>query len=141
MMTSVYSYPTNLNIQYSDNKEYRKCLRNVFKMNPNNYPDTTTMDLDDETEDEMMYDYESAAHTLDYVMENTVNYPEFMTLYEKTGSYMFSTDPNIGLTILFGYDYLDLFHSLLKTIFTNQNITDISQIAEYKKLHAKVFNK
>jgi hypothetical protein len=54
---------------------------------------------------------------------------------------MFSTDPNIGLTILFGYDYLDLFHSLLNTIFTNQNITDISQIAEYKKLHAKVFNK
>lgn len=140
-MTSVYSYPTSLNVQYSNNNEYRKCLRNVFKMNPNNYPDTTSMDLDDETEDEMMYDYESAAHTLDYVMENTTNLPQIMELYEKAGSYMFSTDPNIGLTILFGYDYLDLFHSLLKTIFTNQNITDISQIAEYKKLYAKVFNK
>jgi len=141
MMTSVYSYPTNLNIQYSDNTEYRKCLRNIFKMNANNYPDTTSMDLDDETEDEMKYDYESASRTLDYVMENTINYPEIISLYEKAGSYMFSTDPNIGLTILFGYDYLDLFHSLLKTIFMNKNITNISDIDEYKKLHDKIFNK
>jgi len=110
-------------------------------MNANNYPDTTSMDLDDETEDEMRYDYESASRTLDYVMENTINYPEIMTLYEKAGSYMFSTDPNIGLTLLFNYDYLDLFHSLLKTIFMNKNITNISDINEYKKLHDKIFNK
>ena len=140
-MASEYSYPINLNVEYSNNKEYRKCIRNIFKMNESNYPDTSTMDLDDVTEDEMRYDYESASRTLDYVMENTINYPEIMTLYEKAGSYMFSTDPNIGLTLLFNYDYLDLFHSLLKTIFMNKNITNISDINEYKKLHDKIFNK
>lgn len=140
-MTSVYSYPTNLNIQYSNNNEYRKCLRNVFKMDPNNYPDTTTMDLDDETEDEMMYDYESAAHTLDYVMENTINLPEIMELYEKAGSYMFSTDPNIGLTILFGYDYLDLFHPVLKLFFSNLSESVIAQSTEYLRLHDKLHKK
>lgn len=138
-MKMAYSYPIDLTIEYSNNTEYRQCLRNLFKMNSNNYPDTTNMDLDDETMDEMSYDYESATVTMDYILEITKSIPEMMNLYEKTASFMFSTDLNIGLTIMLGYDYLDLFHKLLQKVVAGISNDELLQTDIYKQLYAKIY--
>ena len=133
-----YSYPADLNIRYSTDLEYRKCLRDVFQMNPLNFQDVSQMDLDDITTDEMMYDETAANDTMEYVSTHTIQRSDFISLYEKTASFMFSTDHNIGLTILFGYDYLDLFHPLLTLFFSNTNIDSISSTREYKQLYDKL---
>ena len=133
-----YSYPIQLNIQYSTDEEYRKCLRDVFQMDSTQFPDVKDMDLDDVTADEMMYDENAASRTMEYVFNNTFQNKDFISLYEKSASFMFSIDNNIGLTILFGYDYLDLLHPLLSLFFSNTDIDTISSMSEYKQLYEKL---
>lgn len=136
-----YSYPVHLNIQYSNNNEYRDCIRQVFQMNARNFPDTSMLELDDETQDEMMYDDKSANDMMDFIYERTKLKDEFIDLYSKAASFMFSIDTNIGLTILFGYDYLDLFHSLLQVFFSNPSESTIVQSSEYTRLYDKLYSK
>ena len=136
-----YSYPVHLNIQYSNNNEYRDCIRQVFQMNARNFPDTSMLELDDETQDEMMYDDKSANDMMDFIYERTKLKDEFIDLYSKAASFMFSIDTNIGLTILFGYDYLDLFHSLLQVFFSNPSESTIAQSSEYTRLYDKLYYK
>lgn len=136
-----YSYPVHLNIQYSNNNEYRDCIRQVFQMNARNFPDTSMLELDDETQDEMMYDDKSANDMMDFIYERTKLKDEFIDLYSKAASFMFSIDTNIGLTILFGYDYLDLFHSLLQVFFSNPPESTIVQSSEYTRLYDKLYSK
>ena len=133
-----YSYPTQLNIQYSTDQEYRKCLRDVFQMDSTQFPDVKDMDLDQVTADEMMYDEKAASRTMKHVFENTFQHKDFILLYEKAASFMFSIDTNIGLTILFGYDYLDLFHPLLSGFFSNMDNKTLSSMSEYKLLYDKL---
>jgi len=132
-----YSYPTTLNIQYSDNTEFRNCLRQIFKMNCHHFPNTD--DLDEETADEIMYDSKAANDTMDFIFSKTKHNTLFNTLYAKTASFMFSTDTEIGLTILFSYDYLYLFHSLLVLFFSNDIHFDLSKSSEYNTLYTKIF--
>jgi len=133
-----YSYPMQLNIQYSTDQEYRKCLRDVFQMDSTQFPDVKDMDLDQVTADEMMYDEKAASRTMEHVFENTFQHKDFILLYEKAASFMFSIDTNIGLTILFGYDYLDLFHPLLSGFFSNMDNKILSSMSEYKLLYDKL---
>ena len=133
-----YSYPIQLNIQYSTDQEYRKCLRDVFQMDSTQFPDVKDMDLDQVTADEMMYDEKAASRTMEHVFENTFQHKDFILLYEKAASFMFSIDTNIGLTILFGYDYLDLFHPLLSGFFSNMDNKTLSSMSEYKLLYDKL---
>ena len=133
-----YSYPMQLNIQYSTDEEYRKCLRDVFQMDSTQFPDVKDMDLDQVTADEMMYDEKAASRTMEHVFENTFQHKDFILLYEKAASFMFSIDTNIGLTILFGYDYLDLFHPLLSGFFSNMDNKTLSSMSEYKLLYDKL---
>ena len=133
-----YSYPMQLNIQYSTDQEYRKCLRDVFQMDSTQFPDVKDMDLDQVTADEMMYDEKAASRTMKHVFENTFQHKDFILLYEKAASFMFSIDTNIGLTILFGYDYLDLFHPLLSGFFSNMDNKTLSSMSEYKLLYDKL---
>jgi len=133
-----YSYPMQLNIQYSTDQEYRKCLRDVFQMDSTQFPDVKDMDLDQVTADEMMYDEKAASRTMEHVFENTFQHKDFILLYEKAASFMFSIDTNIGLTILFGYDYLDLFHPLLSGFFSNMDNKTLSSMSEYKQLYEKL---
>lgn len=136
-----YSYPLHLDIKYSNDKEYRQCIRQVFLMNVHLFPDTSKLDLDDVTQDEMMYDSKSANDMMDFVYEHTNAKNEFINLYTRAASFMFSTDMNIGLAILFGYDYLDLFHPVLRLFFTNPSDTNITQSIEYIQLYDKLHKK
>ena len=90
-MKMEYSYPIQLTIEYSNDTEYRHCLRKLFKMNPTNYPDISEMNLDEITKDEQSYDLDAANITMDYIFEITKTIPEVINLYEKTASFMFST--------------------------------------------------
>jgi len=134
-----YSYPIQLTIEYSNDTEYRHCLRKLFKMNPTNYPDISEMNLDEITKDEQSYDLDAANITMDYIFEITKTIPEVINLYEKTASFMFSTDPNIGLTIMLGYDYLDLFHQLIIKIVSGISTEELLQTDVYKQLYAKIY--
>lgn len=136
-----YSYPLHLDIKYSNDNEYRECIRRVFQMNSCLFPDTSNLDLDDVTQDEMMYDTQSANDMMDFVYEHTNMKNEFINLYTRAASFMFSTDINIGLTILFGYDYLDLFHPVLKLFFANPSGTNFTQSIEYIQLYDKLHKK
>lgn len=138
-MKMEYSYPIQLTIEYSNNTEYRHCLRKLFKMNPVNYPDISEMNLDEVTKDEQMYDLDAANVTMDYIFNITKSIPEIVNLYEKSASFMFSTDPNIGLTIMLGYDYLDLFHKLLIKIVSGISNEELIQTDVYKQLYAKIY--
>ena len=138
-MKMEYSYPIQLTIEYSNDTEYRHCLRKLFKMNPINYPDISEMNLDEITKDEQSYDLDAANITMDYILKITNTIPEVINLYEKTASFMFSTDPNIGLTIMLGYDYLDLFHKLLIKIVSGISTEELLQTDVYKQLYAKIY--
>lgn len=138
-MKMEYSYPIQLTIEYSNDTEYRHCLRKLFKMNPVNYPDISEMNLDEITKDEQSYDLDAANITMDYIFEITKTIPEVINLYEKTASFMFSTDPNIGLTIMLGYDYLDLFHQLIIKIVSGISTEELLQTDVYKQLYAKIY--
>jgi len=136
-----YSYPLHLDIKYSNDKEYRQCIRQVFLMDAHLFPDTSNLDLDDVTQDEMMYDSQSANKMMDFVYKHTNAKNEFINLYTQAASFMFSTDMNIGLTILFGYDYLDLFHPVLRLFFDNPSDTNLTQSIEYIQLYDKLYKK
>ena len=109
-------YNINYNVYFESNKQYRKCLRDVFYMNMNNIDTSLNEieDLDDETEDELLYDHTAITKGLDYVFNLTKNNEHFMDLYISAASCFFSEDPNIGISVLFSYDLLkDLFDFLL----------------------------
>jgi hypothetical protein len=50
---------------------------------------------------------------LDYIYEKTHSVPAFCDLYLIGAAKMTSTDPEIGMLIVFSYDYFDLFHLCL----------------------------
>ena len=130
--TSVYN--TNLTqIQYTNDIEYRECLRQLFHM--------TYMKNDDEidavTQDENNYDSESATKAMDYIYHMTKEYVPFQNLYDIAASKMFSTDREIGLAVLFSYDYMSLFHDCILTFIKTPNEFDENNKA-YCALHLKI---
>ena len=104
-------YKYFLTISYSNNEEYRQCLRNLFSMVPKIDKD---LNLDPISEDEYNYDEESAAKALDFLDEKTKNHPLFIKLYQKAAEKMLSHDISIGLSVLCSYDYLYLFHLCIR---------------------------
>ena len=123
---------------YSNNMEYRSFLRSVFQMKPrlntelddNHYANTDDL----ETKDEFDYDDESASKFLDSIYEKTKHIPEFQTLFDLAAACMFSTDREIGLTVLFSYDYLALFYQILESFLQPSQLEDITKSPAYQQL-------
>lgn len=120
IITTNYVYPTKYKLYYDTNTTYRNCLRTLFKMNPNNFPKFYA-DLDEETRDENDYDMDSAAIAMNTILYDITKNSLFLYVLDKAAARMFSTDREIGLTILFSYDYLDVFHQCLVFFYTNEN--------------------
>jgi hypothetical protein len=99
---------------YGNTEEYRQILRAIVKMDPTkHYSDATIQfsdDLDDETVDELTYDNQAMSHYLDGVYQTTKSNALFQRLYFSAAALMISTNPEIGLAILFSYDYLAPFY-------------------------------
>ena len=103
-------YNTKLVIQYSNDREYRASLREIFSMKRVIRLDP---DLDEISRDEQDYDIDAASQKMDFIFERTSGHPRFQELYDIAASKMISMDRNIGLSVLFSYDYLYLFHACL----------------------------
>jgi hypothetical protein len=102
-------------IFYTTNNEYRRIFRQITQMDTSKYYDDVQLlpDLDDETVDEYNYDEHSVSVFIDRISALTIQHPLFQTLYDYAAAKMFSTDREIGITILLSYDYLVLFYPLL----------------------------
>lgn len=116
------SYQIHYNPRYENNIQYRQCLRDVFSMditkNPPNW-DQMDPDLDEETKDELVYEGGAVLEGMNYISSVTKNNIALQQLYLDAAALMFSTDPEIGLSILFAYDYFIDFHNCLQVFFEN----------------------
>lgn len=123
--TIQYNYPIYYNIEYNNEKEYRKCMREVFQMNPENYPQDMS-EYDDETKDEMEYDEKAVSNAIYYIMNLTEKEPLFQELYLLSAATILSEDIMTGMMILFSFDNLAQFHNILK-IFFNPELYDTKE--------------
>jgi len=144
MSSPTFVYPTDLTISYTNDEEYRKTIRQLFQMKSESYPEIVHSDIDPVSRDELEYDNDSANLAMDYVFAKTRRVPPFIAIYEQAASFMFSTDINIGMAVLFSYDYLLLFHNCLRDFFTSLSRNDGPFTIEnenYKLLHIHLFKK
>ena len=111
-------YNTNLPVIYTTNLEYRNCMRKLFQMEQQTLDD---LELDEETLDEQDYDNDNASKMLDYIYSITKSNPKFKELYEYAAATMLSQDFEIGLAVLFSYDYFILFHPCLCTFILDSS--------------------
>ncbi len=97
-------------VEYNNEFEYRKVLRQIFMMKEIIVDDP---DLDEITRDEMNFDVDAVslgnAQLYALVEDNLL----FYDLLIKAASFMISEDPEVGFCILFSYDYLKLFYPVL----------------------------
>lgn len=115
-------YDIEVIVQYNDNKSYRNCLRKVTNMNIDklNIPwEKMDSDLDEETIDELLFDNEAISKTMNFIYEKTNKNILFKELYSIAASKMFSVDLEIGLAVLFSYDFFETFHLCLIDFFKN----------------------
>jgi hypothetical protein len=98
-------YNYEYNVEYTNDDEYREHLQNVFMMN--------LSDFETET-DEVLYDNDTMNQGLDYIFKSTKESALFKELYSQLSAQMLSENLEIGLVILFSYDYFNLFHKLLQ---------------------------
>ena len=121
---SLLQHLINKKVDYHDNKGYRQCLRELFRMNPETYKEKLNTlrsleDLDDETEDEISYDDSAAKDLLDQIFSKTEKNSLFNSAYMIAAGTMISEDPTIGLAVLFCYDFLPLFYLCLVDYLTS----------------------
>jgi len=114
---------------YTDNEEYRKTIRMLFRMDNAQYEKTIQElhdhlgdDLDKETKDENEFDQAATSAAMDYIYEKTHNVPVFQIIYQLAAAKMISEDPQIGLAVCFSYDYLGTFHECIKEFMTNPEL-------------------
>ena len=117
------NYDLNKDVYYTNNREYRKCFRELFNMKCIINEDLN--DIDEETKDELLYDENTMSAIMDEIFNATKNNELFNELYDLAAARMFSTDRTIGQAVLLSYDYLCFFHnclaSFLKGSFDNKN--------------------
>lgn len=122
-MSNQFQYPINLVVRYNNTLEYRQSLRLLFSMSDSKYP-ALDEDIDEVSRDELEYDEEAAKQAMDYVFRTTKKNPIFNELYLLAAARMFSTDPEIGLSVLFSYDYLEIFHYCLVSFYDKTVLSD-----------------
>jgi len=119
------TYQLSYNPQYENNFQYRQCLRDVFDMNVTKNPpkwDQMDTDLDEETKDELIYEGGAISLGMDYIYNATKDNKALNQLYLDAAGLMLSQSPDIGLSILFAYDYFVDFHNCLRVFFENPSV-------------------
>jgi hypothetical protein len=76
---------------------------------------------------------------LDLLYFKTKDQPLFQVVYNKAASFMLSENQEIGLGVLFAFDYLPLFHQMLIAFNTLGDRFDDNH-ASYINLHKKLFS-
>jgi hypothetical protein len=129
---------------YTNNEEYRKTLRLLFRMNNAQYEekiqelhDHLGDDLDSETKDENEFDEISTSAAMDYIFEKTKDVGIFKIIYQMAAAKMMSEDHQIGLAVCFSYDYLGTFHECIKEFMTNPELYT-SESQSCQTMHTKL---
>lgn len=132
-------YNINISVCYDNNTSYRECLRKVCYMDISNLniPFDQMEDLDDETKDELLFDEGAMNQTMDYVYDKTKQNECFKEFYVLGAAKMFSQDEQIGLAVLFSYDYFALFHACLVEFLENHQFQEKS--INYINLKNKIY--
>ena len=111
-------------ISYDSDDEYRETIQTLFNF----------VNIDaDEADDAQI------AKVLDWIYFKTKDHALFKTVYIKAASFMISENPETGLTILFAYDYLPLFHQMLLAFHTLGDQFDDKHVS-YVNLYKKLFS-
>lgn len=123
-MASLLYDISNPYIEYNSNKEYRKVMRSLFKMDQTVLlKDLATKydidELDEESIDELLYSSDGVMKQMDTLFECTRIHPLFNELYLLAAAKMISMDPSMGQVILFSYNYLYLYHPCLCVFLRN----------------------
>ena len=129
------TYQLSYNPQYENNFQYRQCLRDIFSMNVTKNPpkwDQMDTDLDEETKDELIYEGGAISLGMDYIYNATRDNKALNQLYLDAAGLMLSQSPDIGLSILFAYDYFVDFHNCLRVFFENPSM--FSETTPEKKI-------
>ena len=105
---------TEKNVTYSNDFEYRAWLRRLMCMIP---PKDIDPDIDEISLDEMTFDERASEAALNYVYDRTQHHPLFQELYSLAAATMFSLDRSFGISVLFSYDYMALFHQCICCFF------------------------
>ena len=127
-MTESRIYNTDIIVQYTSNLEYRRCIRDVFRMNVQSrtkelrhqYGDKWDT-FEEETQDELLFDDRAATRVIEFLYDLTCDIQEFKDLYLKAAEVMISEDMNLGLTILLSYDNFSGFHQCLVSFLTSDS--------------------
>jgi len=127
------TYNIDHDVKYTDNFEYRESMRQVFHMTPT---PTIADDIDDESRDELLYDDSSISTGLDYIFDATKDVPAFSELFLVGAGRMLSNNKEIGLAVVFSYDYFELFHLCLRDYFA-----DPSAFTAKNENYVKLWNK
>lgn len=115
-------YNIDINVEYNDNATYRQCLRQVMNMDVSGISfDQYDEDLEEETKDELLIDENRMSVAMDDVYAKTKHLESFQSLYTCAAGLMFSTDPQIGLAVLFSYDYFSVFHLCIQAHCKNNS--------------------
>lgn len=125
-------YNTNLILNYNDDFEYRQSIRDVFGMNCAHIE--SDPDYDAITKDELMYEADAISKGLDDIYARTKDVPEFKEIYNTCAGFMLSVDPNIGLAVVFSYDYFDKFHPCLVDFLRAGSISSANRENLMKKI-------
>ena len=129
----------NVKISYNDTTQYRNILRMLFSMDKHNYPAVSLdNDIDIESKDELEYDDSAATEHMDLIYNQTKQNNLFHTIYLKGASFMLSQDVNIGVAIMFSYDYLDIFIPCYIDFCKNPNGFN-ENTPSYKVLYNKLY--
>lgn len=138
-MTIDVSNWQHMHIQYTNTTEYRQVLRVLFSMDKQKYPiHSLDSDIDVESKDELEYDEHAANIFMDNVYHQTKDVPLFRDFYLKGASFMFSQDINIGIAIMFSYDYLEYFIPCYIDFCKDPDNFN-NQTSSYKILYKKLY--
>ena len=131
------TYNTSMeHIVYTNDMEYRAVLRTLFCMSGSKNADVLN-DLDEVSADELDFDEDAASRALDTLYEKTRDHPLFQEIYDLAAALMFSTDRSIGLSVLFSYDYLVLFHPCIYCFLERPGEFN-KEYEPFAKLHFKL---
>jgi hypothetical protein len=127
-------------ITYNNNTEYRNWIRRIFHFTKDAkvyYANLTEKDMsneiDEESRDEMEFDYDSMQVGLDILFENTIEEIIFEELYQLAAASMMSIDVKIGQAILCSYDHFYLYYTCLWYFFMDKT-KKIESLNEYQEL-------
>lgn len=102
-----YTYPTQIEIKYDTDDEYRQSICQLFRQNTDSVSSSSGEYSDD--------DFYALIH---YIETHTGTIPEFRTLYVAAAALLMSEEIQVGIVVLLNYDYLFDFHVLLCEHFT-----------------------